>query len=265
MIFSGGSTLDGLDDNEGDGNIDYNTEVDKSSNPSTKHKKRKSISTLAVANFDEIPSRWTSFVTSFMSSPTIFSAVESLPYFPLILKASCYWLKSLTRDCCEQFQPHLVAIHEKYVAVGVTIENQLRMPYIFIDQETFENAELLSRHKFATLKLNESIQILQEKREQAIEQLESIQRYTKKPEDDDDSFGFTFFGQDNDKHRTKSSRLQRGLLNLGSCLYRLHVQFVMCLEIYQSYLSKIVKTTKKLGVSSMIRVRWGCFRLIICS
>ena len=176
------------------------------------------------------------------------SAVESLPYFPLVLKASCCWLQSLTRDCCEQFQPHLKTIHAKYLAVWQTIDDHLQMPYIFIDKQTFEKAELLARHKFTTLKLNESIQVLQEKREQAIEQLQSLQRQRALGNENDSTCGFQFFGTATRDHGVNSEDVLRRLLDLGSCLHRLHVQFIMCLEIYQNYLNKIVMSTRQLEV-----------------
>ena len=215
---------------------------------------RAHIPIFAVAAYDEVPSRWSLFVRSFMSAPTIKSAVESMPYFPLILKASCCWLQSLTRDCCEEFQAHLEAINERYKVVAQKLESQLHMPYVFIDKDTFEKAELLARHKSTTLKLNESIRVLQEKREQALEQLESVQRHKNRAQDSDNDYNFQFFGPDSDNLRTKNNPLLRGLANLGSCLYRLHVQFILCLEIYLGYLSKIVKSTKKLEVKCFLEL-----------
>ena len=78
----------------------------------------------------------------------------------MILKASCYWLDNLTIECCGQFQPHFQRIHEKYLVVSEILKNQLQLPYIYVDQQTFENGNLLSRHKFAALKLDESIQVI---------------------------------------------------------------------------------------------------------
>ncbi|XP_065059033.1 protein furry homolog-like isoform X2 [Rhopilema esculentum] len=250
-ICSYTSTLDGMEEQVNDIITEPTPGEEKEDLFEELTEPRAHIPIFAVAAYDEVPSRWSLFVTSFMSAPTIKSAVESMPYFPLILKASCCWLQSLTRDCCEEFQAHLEAINERYKIVTQKLESQLHMPYVFIDKDTFEKAELLARHKSTTLKLNESIRVLQEKREQALEQLESVQRHKNRAQDSDKSYNFQFFGPDSDNLRTKNNPLLRGLANLGSCLNRLHVQFILCLEIYLGYLSKIVKSTQKLEANDL--------------
>lgn len=246
---SNDSTFVGFDETEHDNIVQFVQTVDENSSQAQSighHVGR--VPSLTVAAFEDVPSRWSLFVTSFLSSPDVISAVDSLPYFPLVLKASCCWIQSLTRDCCEQFEPHLNAINEKYSAVGRTIDSHLVLPYVFMDKQTFERANLLARHKFTTLKLNESIQVLQEKREQATEQLESIQRY-KDLSNESENYDYKFFGSNNDDLTVKKNQALRRLLSLGSCLHRLHVQFIMCLEIYQSYLNKIMKLTRQIEVS----------------
>ncbi len=204
---------------------------------------------LILAKFDEIPSKWASFLAAFISAPTDLLATESLPYFPTILIASCYSLKRLTRDCCGKLQPYFDDVYEKFAMTSEILENQLKVPYIFVDHQTFKNGELLSRHKIAALKLDESVQMLHDKREHVLEQLESLHLSENESKVEEESFRFQFFAEDQGKMRKKNARLYRRLLDLGSCLYRLHLQFIMCLEIYQAYLHRVCKATKKLQVT----------------
>ena len=91
--------------------------------------------------------------------------------------------------------------------------------------------------------------MLQEKREQALEQLESLQLTKEEPPAEDEAFRFQFFGENHDLLRKNNVRHLRRLVDLGTCLYRLHVQFIMCLEIYHTYFTKIIKVAKKMEVT----------------
>ncbi len=235
-----------------------NQDIDDTEVVISNSKQHKEVFTpnLIISTLDEIPSQWSSFLTSFISSPTILTAAESLPYFPMILKASCYWLKRLTRDCCGRFQPYFEEIYEKFIAVGEILESHLQVPHVYLDADTFQNGDLLARHKCAALKLDESIKMLQDKREHVLEQLASLQTTEKEdPSNEDESFRFQFFGEDQEELRLKNAHVLHRLLDLGTCLYRLHVQFIMCLEIYQSYLSKVFKITKRLEVTVKILLK----------
>ena len=247
--FSNDSTLDGVEEQDPESII----EVGQKDSPNKRSQllSASPVHALTLTPMEEIPSKWSLFVTAFLSSPTILSAVESLPYFPLVLKASSSWLQSLTRDCCEQFHPHLKLIYDKYTVVRQTIDDQLQIPFIFIDKETFEKADLLAKHKFMTLKLNECIQVLQEKREKAIEQLQSLQRYKDLASENEGSCEFQFFPAANEDERNNRKLLQK-LFSLCFYLHRLHVQFILCLEIYQSYVTKVVKSTRQLEVSGLV-------------
>ena len=253
LLCSNDSTLDGIEEHDQENTNDV-VQPDQGDLPRERADPicTSPVQTLTLATFKDVPSKWSLFVTAFLSAPNILSAVESLPYFPLVLKASCYWLQSLTRDCCEHFHPHLKMINDRYTVVWQTIDEQLQIPYVFIDEETFEKAGLLARHKFTTLKLNESIQVLQEKREQVVEQLQSLQRQKDVASENDSPCDFQFFPSTSGEHSSNDGELLRRLLTLCFCLHRLHVQFIMCLEIYQRYVNKIIKSTRQVEVSRFI-------------
>eukprot|EP00794_Sanderia_malayensis_P007422 gene7422-8242_t len=214
--------------------------------------------TALIATFDEIPCQWSSFLKSFISSPTVLSAAESLPYFPLILKASGYWVKRLTIDCCGKIKPYFEELNEKFSMIIEILESQLQVPHVYLDTEPFQSGDLLARHKCTVLKFDESIKMLQDRREHVLEQLESLQiseeEEGQNSEGNEDGFRFQFFGSggsDIEELRKMNARLLRRLLELGTCLYRLHVQFIMCMEIYQSYVQKVVKVTQKMEVTDI--------------
>ena len=266
LLCSNDSTLDGIEEHDQENTNDV-VPSDRGDVPreGTEPICTSPVQTLTLATFKDVPSKWSLFVTAFLSAPNMLSAVESLPYFPLVLKASCSWLQSLTRDCCEHFHPHLKNINDKYTVVWQTIDEHLQIPYVFIDKQTFERADLLARHKFTALKLNESIQVLQEKREQAIEQLQSLQRQKDAANEDDGTCDFQFFPSTNGEHASNDGELIPKLLTLCFCLHRLHVQFIMCLEIYQSYVNKIIKSTRQVEVSFSILSFSYVRKLIFCT
>ena len=254
LSCSNDSTLDGIEEQDSD-NVNDVVQTDQNDLPNERLEPicTSPVQTLTLITLKDIPSKWSSFVTGFLSSPSMLSAVESLPYFPLVLKASCCWLQSLTKDCCEYFNPHLKVIYDKYTVVRQTIDEHLHIPYIFIDKQTFDRAGLLARHKFTTLKLNESIQVLQEKREQTVEQLQSLQKQKDLANETGVACDCQFFAQTDVEPLPNDGRIvARQLLSLCFSLHRLHVQLIMCLEIYQSYLNKIIKSTQQLEVSPFI-------------
>jgi len=250
-LGSNDSTLDGVEEQDQESMNDA-IQVGQNDSPNRRSEllSASPVHALTITPMEEIPSIWSLFVTAFLSSPTILSAVESFPYFPLVLKASSSWLQSLTQDCCEQFHPHLKLIYDKYTAVRQTIDDHLQIPFIFIDKETFEKANLLAKHKFMTLKLNECIQVLQEKREKAIEQLQSLQRHKDLASEREDSCDFQFFPAANEDEGSNRKLLQK-LFSLCFYLHRLHVQFILCLEIYQNYVTKVMKSTRQLEATDL--------------
>ena len=213
-----------------------------------------------LLSYKDITTHWSSFVASFISSPTVRAAVDCFPCFPMVLKACSYWLRRLTRECCGHFETHFDTMRVRFTNVEGILRDELELPFVFIDQDTFETGDLLNRHKFVTLKLNEGIQILHEKREQAQEQLDIIQA-TKGGEE----FEFQIFHDGKVNSTTTNTRVLRNLLDLGTCLYRLHVQFIMCLEIYAGYLEKVTKVAGKQEVSAISQVLFLLSKRMNCA
>jgi len=184
----------------------------------------------AVLTYDEIPDRWSKLMASFIDQPSIEEAIDSLPCFPLVLKSWSIWLLRLTRDATHLLghEPKIIA---KLTSIEDALENQLRLPYIFIDKDVFSTGKLLLKHRLTVLKLNVGLQGLQEKREQTQEQLEILQA-SKNDFSSDDELQELF------DHTVKSE--ESTVMDLCMCLYRLHMQYVMCLEIYLAYVEKIV-------------------------
>ena len=195
-------------------------------------------SDFAVLSYDEIPDRWSKLMSSFVSQPTVEEAIDSLPCFPLVLKSWSLWLLRITRETNQlMMNSPLVEIMNKLCTLEEILDNELRLPYIFIDREVFNTEKLLLKHRLTVLKLNVGLQGLQEKREQAQENIELIQT-TKTAEFSSDDEIHDLFGESN-KEKVHN---EKPMIDLAMCLYRLHMQFVMCLEIYLAYVERIIKT-----------------------
>ena len=189
----------------------------------------------AVLSYDEIPARWSRLMSAFVLKPSIDQAIDSLPCFPLVLKSWSIWLLRLTRETTQILAGlSMPDISSRFLNVEETLENELRLPYIFIDEDVFRAGQLLLKHRLTVLKLNVGLQGLHEKKEQAQENIYLIQS-TKHEFSSDDELSELFDNVDKSKQHD-----ERNVLELCTCLYRLHMQFVMCLEIYLTYVEKIV-------------------------
>lgn len=201
-------------------------------------------SDFAVLSYDEIPGRWSKLITSFVSQPTIEEAIDSLPCFPLVLKSWSIWLLRLTRETRQLVVgSSLIDILNKLSHLEDILENELRLPYIFIDREVFSTGKLLLKHRLTVLKLNVGLQGLQEKREHTQENIELLQS-SKTDFSSDDELQELF-----DESKEKGN--ENTMIELCRCLYRMHMQYVMCLEIYLGYVEKIIQTVH---TSAQVRV-----------
>jgi len=189
----------------------------------------------AVLSYDEIPEKWSKLMASFVSQPSVEEAIDSLPCFPLVLKSWSIWLLRLTREASQLLMgSSLTDVMTRLSQLEDIIENELHLPYIFIDREVFGTGKLLLKHRLTVLKLNVGLQGLQEKREQTQENIELLQ--TSKTDFSSDDELQELFNENKEKPTDET------MLELCTCLYRLHMQFVMCLEIYLGYVEKIIKT-----------------------
>lgn len=199
-----------------------------------------------MLSYDEIPDRWSKLMTSFIDQPSIDEAIDSLPCFPLVLKSWSIWLLRVTREAGHLFNTRNVSdVISKLAGIEEILEHQLRLPYIFIDHDVFTKGKLLLKHRLTVLKLNVGLQGLQEKRDQTQEQIEILQPIRNDFSSDDEL-------QDLFDHGTKNA--DSGILDLCMCLYRLHMQYVMCLEIYLGYVEKtvmIVRNTKLVSSNNL--------------
>lgn len=197
-------------------------------------------SDFAVLSYDEIPDRWSKLMSSFVSQPTMEEAIDSLPCFPLVLKSWSIWLMRLTRETSQLLTGSAMDdVLVKLSSLEDILENELRLPYIFIDSEVFQMGKLFLKHRLTVLKLNVGLQGLQEKREQTQENIELLTT-SKTDFSSDDELQELF--DENSKEKMTPSDGQTTILELCHCLYRIHMQFVMCLEIYLAYVERIIQT-----------------------
>ncbi|XP_057312815.1 protein furry homolog-like [Hydractinia symbiolongicarpus] len=199
----------------------------------------------AVLSYDEIPDRWTKLMSSFISHPSVEEAIDSLPCFPLVLKSWSIWLLRLTREASQILINYPISdisgVLSKLGTIEESLENELRLPYIFVDRAVFSTGKLLLKHRLTVLKLNVGLQGLHEKKEQAQEHLDLIQA-TKHEFSSEEELSELF-----DVGKTKQD--DQTVMDFCTCLYRLHMQYVMCLEIYLAYVEKIVSAVQ---ISSQI-------------
>lgn len=218
-------------------------------------------SDFAVLSYDEIPDRWSKLMASFVSQPTMEEAIDSLPCFPLVLKSWSIWLLRLTRETSQLLiGSSMDDVLTKLSSLEDILENELRLPYIFIDREVFQTGKLFLKHRLTVLKLNVGLQGLQEKREQTQENIELMQ--TSKTDFSSDDELQELFDQDSKDEGKLSGDGQTTTLELCHCLYRLHMQFVMCLEIYLGYVEKIIKTvqiSEQVGFHCIVIFQSFCF------
>lgn len=205
-------------------------------------------SDFAVLSYDEIPDRWTKLMSSFISHPSVEEAIDSLPCFPLVLKSWSIWLLRLTREASQILINYPISdisgVLSKLGTIEESLENELRLPYIFVDRAVFSTGKLLLKHRLTVLKLNVGLQGLHEKKEQAQEHLDLIQA-TKHEFSSEEELSELF-----DVGKTKQD--DQTVMDFCTCLYRLHMQYVMCLEIYLAYVEKIVAAVQ---VSSQVSVK----------
>ena len=185
--------------------------------------------------YEEIPSLWSKLVRQLVSHPSVEEALDSLPCFPLILKAWNMWLKSLIHDAQIFFRlTGVIDVARKLSLVEEELENNFRIPYLFVDQEVFSAAKLLSKHRLTTLKLNVGLQSLQEKRQLALRQLETLQLNLKSDCSSDNENDFLF----------PSNSDESAIHELCLYLYHVHMQYILCLEIYSVYVEKTVAVVR---------------------
>ena len=218
-----------------------------------------------VLSYDEIPDRWSRLMSSFVGQPTLDEAIDSLPCFPLVLKSWSIWLVRLTSEATQLLNaPQVSDINAKLTSIEEALENDLHLPYIFIGQDVLTTGKLLMKHKLTVLKLNVGLQGLQEKREQVRDQLDLLQA-TKHEFSSAEELHELFSGAG------KLNYDDRTLLDLCTCLYRIHMQYVMCLELYLNYVEKIIMTahtTKKVSTMKWSHLEQeivSLYGLILCS
>lgn len=194
-----------------------------------------------VLSYDEIPDRWSRLMSSFVGQPTLDEAIDSLPCFPLVLKSWSIWLIRLTSEATQLLSgPTMSNINSKLSSIEEALENDLHLPYIFIGQDVLTTGKLLMKHKLTVLKLNVGLQGLQEKREQAREIMSFLQ-----PTKHEFSADYEFHDLFRTSGGGKLNYDERSVLDLCTCLYRIHMQYVMCLELYLNYVEKIIVTANR--------------------
>ncbi|XP_047125679.1 protein furry homolog-like isoform X1 [Hydra vulgaris] len=186
---------------------------------------------LETLKYEEIPKLWSKFVRQLVSHPSVEEALDSFPCFPLILKAWNMWIKSLIDDAQMFFRLiGVIDIAGKLSLVKDELEKNFKVPYLFVDEEVFSATKLLSKHRLTTLKLNVALQCLQEKRQLAIQQLEMLQQSFKAKTISSEQNDFFFH----------SNFEESAVHDLCLYLYHVHMQYILCLEIYSAYIEKTV-------------------------
>ena len=193
-----------------------------------------------VLNYDEVPDHWSRQISPFFRQPTLDEAIDSLPCFPLVLKHWSVWLLRLLHEAGQLLQvPVLAGICTHFTHVQDRLTNQLNLPYIFIGQDILTSPQNLLKHKLTVLKLNVGLQGLQEQREQVRDQLDLLQATKHEfASSSDDQMGRALFHAGADQLNYD----ERGIMDLCEYLYRILMQYVMCLELYLNYVERITRT-----------------------
>ncbi|XP_067137576.1 protein furry [Centruroides vittatus] len=179
---------------------------------------------LAPVSLDDVEDIWRSHIHSLMNDSTGILATNTYQILTRLFKDTFRKTARLTRECCQFFTmtDSLRKIASHFLTMLDVLLTQAECPFIYIDPEVIVSFQLLEKHKFCVLEIQEHWETFLEKQEHTIECMDSIKSLMK----------LEALGEPVAEETVEEQRV-----DLCRCLYKLHFQLLLLLESYTKLLS----------------------------
>ncbi|XP_033097375.1 protein furry homolog [Anneissia japonica] len=197
-------------------------------------------STFIYIPVDEVEEVWRSHVQAILNDTSGKVAVNTFHTFMQLFKVMCQRFCNLTREVCNYLGDKLRDVATQFLSTLELLRSRDDCPYVYVDTETMLSANLLERHKYCVLELQEHYNTYVDKRDLTVQNLDAVKTSLKIQ---------TMSLQGPDGRSPKNQQLFLNLqVNLCRKLYRLHFQLLM---LYDSYCKLVTRTSSAKNIAKI--------------